>query len=102
LPAGVISRAREILGGLERDELSRGGRPTLSGSSGDPHSPQLALFGRPADSEADLSASAKTSADRQGRLADNELAKRLREVDVNETTPRQALELLADLKKLAE
>ena len=31
LPASVISRAREILGGLERDELSRGGRPTLSG-----------------------------------------------------------------------
>ena len=34
--AGVITRAREILGGLERDELSRGGRPTLSGVGGDP------------------------------------------------------------------
>src|SRR5205814_3071470 len=44
LPAEVISRARHILGGLERDELSRGGRPTLSGSAGDRQSPQLGLF----------------------------------------------------------
>jgi len=102
LPPSVISRAREILGGLERDELSRGGRPTLSGSAGDPQSPQLALFGRPADVEADVSASAPASAEKQGRLADNEMAKRLRALDVDETTPRQALELLAELKKLAE
>ena len=33
LPPAVIARAREILSGLERDELSRGGRPTLSGSA---------------------------------------------------------------------
>ena len=83
LPAGVIARAREILGGLERDELSRGGRPTLSGAASDPQSPQLALFARPAE-------------------GDNELMKRLKAVDVDETTPRQALELLAELKKLAE
>jgi len=72
--------------------LSRGGRPTLSGSAGDPQSPQLALFSRPVDVEADL----------QVRLADNEIARRLRDIDVDETTPRQALELLAELKKLAE
>ena len=30
LPPAVIARAREILAGLEHDELSRGGRPTLS------------------------------------------------------------------------
>ena len=30
LPATVVARAREILNGLERDELSRGGRPSLS------------------------------------------------------------------------
>ena len=28
LPATVVNRAREILNGLERDELSRGGRPS--------------------------------------------------------------------------
>ena len=31
LPSSVVVRAREILNGLERDELSRGGRPSLSG-----------------------------------------------------------------------
>ena len=108
LPAGVISRAREILAGLESDELSRAGRPTLSGAASDPQSPQLALFARPAnplvDVEADLSASAKASADRQVRLTrrDNEVTKRLKALDVDDTTPRQALELLAELKKLAE
>ena len=33
LPAGVVARAKEILSGLERDELSRGGRPDLVGHS---------------------------------------------------------------------
>src|SRR5437867_4437900 len=32
LPPAVVARARDILAGLERDELSRGGRPSLSGS----------------------------------------------------------------------
>ena len=108
LPAGVISRAREILGGLESDELSRGGRPTLSGAASDPQSPQLALFARPADAPdsvgAGLPASAEASAGKQTRPSarDNELTKRLKALDVDETTPRQALELLAELKKLTE
>jgi len=34
LPASVVTRAQEILAGLERDEASRGGRPTLSGRGG--------------------------------------------------------------------
>jgi DNA mismatch repair protein MutS len=100
LPPEVIIRARHILGGLERDELSRGGRPTLSGSAGDPQSPQLALFGRPAD-DANLSASGYASAGEQVDR-DHEIAKRLRELDIDETTPRQALDLLAELKKLYE
>jgi DNA mismatch repair protein MutS len=84
LPAAVITRAKEILGGLERDELSRGGRPTLSGSPGDPKADQLGLFAQP------------------GEHADNEITRRLKDVDVDETTPRRALELLAELKRLAE
>jgi DNA mismatch repair protein MutS len=83
LPPEVISRARHILTGLERDELSRGGRPTLSGSAGDSPSPQLALFA-------------------DGSTVENEIAARLHEIDVDNTTPRQALELLAELKKLAD
>src|SRR3954467_4278787 len=35
LPPAVVTRAREILNGLERDELSRGGRPSLSGAARD-------------------------------------------------------------------
>ena len=94
LPPEVITRARHILAGLERDELSRGGRPTLSGAANDPQSPQLALFSRPTDVEADLQVGLPER--------DNELSKRLHEIDIDETTPRQALELLAELKKLAE
>jgi len=84
LPSIVIKRAREILGGLERDELSRGGRPTLSGAASDRTTDQLGLFAQP------------------GGDPDNELVRRLKELDVDETTPRRALELLAELKKLAE
>ncbi len=83
LPSEVITRARHILAGLERDELSRGGRPTLSGSADDAQSPQLTLFA-------------------EGSTVDNEIVKRLRELDVDDTTPRQALELLAEWKKLAQ
>ena len=86
LPSTVITRAREILGGLERDELSRGGRPTLSGSPGDAKTDQLGLFASPSS----------------GVEADNEVVRRLKELDVDETTPRRALELLAELKKIAE
>jgi DNA mismatch repair protein MutS len=84
LPSSVITRAREILQGLERDELSRDGRPTLSGAAGDRRTDQLGLFAQP------------------GVDADNEIVSRLRTIDVDETTPRRALELLAELKKLAE
>ena len=38
----------------------------------------------------------------QGSEGDNEITRRLRGIDVDDTTPRQALELLAELKKLAE
>jgi DNA mismatch repair protein MutS len=87
LPGSIITRAQEILKGLERDELSRGGRPTLSGDGGDPGTRQLGLFASPPD----------TVSPRQKEIAD-----RLKSIDVDETTPRQALELLAELKKLSE
>jgi DNA mismatch repair protein MutS len=83
LPSSIVARAKEILAGLERDELSRGGRPSLSDAPRQEASPQLALFAAP-------------------REEDNEIARRLRAVDVDETTPRQALELLAELKRLAQ
>ena len=88
LPPGVVARAKEILTGLERDELSRGGRPTLSGTAGDVQTDQLGLFAAP-------------PGDKPAHRG-NTLAGRLRDIDVDEITPRQALELLAELKKLSE
>ena len=81
LPAAVVGRAREILDGLEKDELSRGGRPSLSGTGGERQ--QLGLFQVPP----------------QG---DDALHRRLRDIDVNQLTPLAALTLLAELKKEVE
>jgi DNA mismatch repair protein MutS len=81
LPAPVVVRAREILNGLERDELSRGGRPSLSGAA-EPRQ-QLGLFQAPA-------------------TEDDRLRERLRAIDVDNLTPLQALALLADLKREAQ
>src|SRR6185295_19157209 len=52
LPPAVVSRAKEILTGLERDELSRGGRPTLSDTT-EPPTAQLGLFAEALDSRRD-------------------------------------------------
>ena len=84
LPPSVVARAKEILGGLERDELSRGGRPTLTGAPSPADTQQLGLFAI------------------GGERRDDEVTRRLKALDIDETTPRQALELLADLKKLTE
>ena len=109
LPAAVTARAKEILDGLERDELSRGGRPTLSGAAGDPRSSQLGLFAKPADAGPDHLATEparQQSAVAPGRGIgsdrDEAIARRLAATDLDDTTPRRALELLAELKNLAE
>jgi DNA mismatch repair protein MutS len=88
LPLSVIARAQEILLGLERDELSRGGRPTLSGDGGPAASSQLGLFASRPEGAA---------ADREDRLR-----RRLQAIDVAATTPLAALTLLDELKRIAE
>jgi len=88
LPPAVVDRAKEILQGLERDELAPGLRPTLSVTRGGPDTQQMGLFAAPAEPDA---ASATTE----------ELLHRLRDVQIDETTPRQALEILAQLKELS-
>jgi DNA mismatch repair protein MutS len=81
LPASVVARAREILNGLEHDELSRGGRPSLN-AAGAPSNAQLGLF--------------------QAPTADQDpVHLRLREVDINNLTPMQALSILEELKREA-
>nr|MBA3298028.1 DNA mismatch repair protein MutS [Acidobacteriota bacterium] len=82
LPAVVVSRAREILHGLERDELSRGGRPSLNGDGVD-RQQQLGLFQAPP-------------------AGDDPIHRKLREIDVNLLTPLAALTVLADLKREAD
>jgi DNA mismatch repair protein MutS len=78
LPQAVVDRAREILVALERDELTRGGRPSVSGTRSDPQR-QLGLF--------------------QAPPADDALRQRLGAIDVDRMTPLEALALLAELKK---
>jgi DNA mismatch repair protein MutS len=79
-PPAVVRRAAEILKSLERDELQRGGRPSLSGAPAVPQA-QLGLF---------------QAADEPHPVVD-----RLRTLDVDRLTPLEALNLLADLKREA-
>ncbi len=79
LPPSVVDRAREILSGLEQDELARGGRPSVTESGRTP-AEQLPLFA-PAPA------------------GDDRVAARLRALDVDRCTPLEALTLLAELKK---
>jgi DNA mismatch repair protein MutS len=79
LPAGVVGRAREILQALERDELARGGRPSLSRTPSEPQQ-QLPLF-------------------QAASTAGQHIVDRLRQLEVNELTPLAALTLIADLKR---
>jgi DNA mismatch repair protein MutS len=87
LPPAVIARAKEILIGLERDELARGGRPTHSPNPDD-RTQQLGLF-----------ADAASDGPRRQR-ADTVLA-RLLAIDLDGTSPRDALTALGELQQLA-
>ena len=82
LPRDVIDRAREILRNLEKGEFEEGGMPRLAGGRKAPPkkpSPQLSLFAP----------------------ADDELRIRLREIDIETLTPLEALNLMAELKRMA-
>ena len=79
LPASVIARAKDILGSLEHDELTRGGKPSLSGAPAAAQQ-QLGLFQAPAP-------------------ADDKLRERIRDIDINRTTPLDALRIIEELKK---
>jgi DNA mismatch repair protein MutS len=80
MPHAVVNRAREILTALEQDELTRGGRPSVTPTAGDPRQ-QLGLFQTPAE---------------------DRFAERLRAIDIDRLTPLEALTKLADLKREAE
>ena len=82
LPASVIARAKDILASLEQDELTRGGKPALSGTASAAQQ-QLGLF-------------------QAASPADDKLRERIRDIDVNRTTPLEALRLLEELKREIE
>ena len=79
LPASVIARARDILVSLEHDELARGGKPSLSGVP--------------------IVAQQQLGVCQAASPADEKLRERIREVDINRTTPIDALQILQELKK---
>ena len=82
LPRDVIDRAKEILRNLEKGEFEEGGMPRLAGGRKAPpkkQSPQLSLFAP----------------------VDDDLRLKLREVDIETLTPLAALNLLAELKRMA-
>ncbi|HEX7942652.1 MAG TPA: hypothetical protein VF488_12645, partial [Gemmatimonadaceae bacterium] len=81
LPRTVVERARDILTALERDELTRGGRPSVNAAPNSSQQ-QLGLFQAPA--------------------ADDGFREKLAALDVDRMTPLEALTLLADLKKEAQ
>ncbi|AJF06315.1 DNA mismatch repair protein MutS [Geoalkalibacter subterraneus] len=82
IPAAVVERAKEILRNLESGEFSDEGQPRLARerkrSRPQASSPQLSLFSS----------------------GDQELRRRLEEVDVTVLTPLEALNILDDLKKM--
>jgi len=82
LPPAVVGRAREILSALERDALTRGGRPALAQTPTAPQQ-QLPLFQAPPS-------------------AGERVVERLAELDVDRITPLEALGLLSDLKKMSQ
>ncbi|MQA31219.1 MAG: DNA mismatch repair protein MutS [Luteitalea sp.] len=77
LPMPVVERARAILAALERDELTRGGRPSVSGTPGEPQR-QLGLF--------------------QAPQPDDRLRQKLAALDIERMTPIEALATLAALQ----
>ena len=80
LPPATVARARTILAGLERDELSRGGRPSFSGAPRDAPG-QIGLFQQEAPS------------------VHRDVAERIAALDLDGLTPLEALMLLGELKK---
>jgi len=83
VPARVVARAKELLHNIEQGEFNRQGEPRIATSPGkgkSPHPGQLSLFGGEA----------------------SPAARRLREINPDSLSPREALDLLYELKRLAD
>ena len=83
VPETVVTRAKEILADIEKNEFDDDGRPVIGNlkkTKRKKNSNQLALFAPPSDPLRDY----------------------LRALDVNEVSPKKALEILYDLKKFID
>jgi DNA mismatch repair protein MutS len=81
LPRAVIERAKEILGNLERGELTQGGMPRLAQKRGEKdHAGQLTLFSE----------------------EDGWIKSELRELSIDTMSPLEAINKLHELKKRIE
>ncbi|GAC1608402.1 MAG: hypothetical protein NVS4B10_23670 [Myxococcales bacterium] len=99
LPEAVLTRAREILGNLEAQELDEAGHPALAAGGGPARAArrarraQLGLFGgAPSAPEAPPEAAAPVAAHQA-------LAEQVRGLDLARTTPLEALLFLAAAQK---
>jgi DNA mismatch repair protein MutS len=99
LPREVIERAKEVLLNLERDELSRDGRPKLARGRGLPqamgtaHAPEV-VAGAPPAQGADAPSQLGLFAGEEDPFLEE-----IRRARIDEMTPIQALNFLADLKR---
>ena len=83
VPARVVARAKELLHNIEQGEFNRQGEPRIATSPGKrkaPHPGQLSLFGG----------------------EESPAVRRLRESNPDSLSPREALNLLYELKRLAD
>ena len=85
LPAAVIDRSKQILANLEGGELDAWGRPRLARGASEPDPGQLAFA---------------LGNDEAASPAEREVLASLRELDVDRTTPLDALGELARLRQL--
>ena len=81
IPATVLERAREVLENLEKTELDSRGKPNISRRSKEdvPEIEQFFLF------------------EKKSSLLKEEIEK----IDIDNTTPMQALQILLKIKKIA-
>lgn len=82
MPAEVVKRAREILNNLQKDSLLGNIRARFSGKE-EPRESQLSFFGLP------------------DKNVENPVVKKLREIEINDLTPLEALKKLSEFKKEA-
>jgi DNA mismatch repair protein MutS len=100
LPREVIERAREVLLNLEQEELSRDGRPKLARGRGYPRAVK-APPGTAAGVSPPAGAGSARGPAQLGLFApeDDPILEDIRNARIDEMTPVQALNFLADLKR---